>query len=225
VSKIKDQKSKIKNKSKILNTDIGIRDLVAWICFVVLILMFGFLSPAPVLADSLWNDNSASPYSPSKAYKVGDIINVVILENSSAKNQALTKTNVADNLSAKFTHTLQRLAPVIGMNTQAAGQLQNQYTGDGSTTRGNNVQARIAAWVIEVLPNGNLLIKGRHKVNVNDELQEITLTGTVRPRDIAGSNTVFSYQVANAELTVNGTGAVSDTAQPGWLTRIFNWLF
>ncbi|MBN3033610.1 MAG: flagellar basal body L-ring protein FlgH [Candidatus Saganbacteria bacterium] len=176
-------------------------------------------------ANSLWNEDSASPYSPAKAYKVGDIINVVILENTSAKNQATTKANVTDNLSAKFTHTMQRLAPVIGLNTQANGQLQNLYTGDGSTVRGNNVQARIAAWVIEVLPNGNLLIKGRHKVNVNDEMQEITLTGTVRPKDIAGSNTVYSYQVANAELTVSGSGAVSDTAQPGWLTRLFNWIF
>ena len=176
-------------------------------------------------ADSLWNENSASPYSPQKAYKMGDIINVVILENSSAKNSAATKTNVNDNLSAKFTHTLQRLAPIIGANNQAMGQLQNQYTGDGSTVRGNTVTARIAAWVVEVLPNGNLSIKGRHRVNINDEEQEIMITGTVRPKDIAGTNTVYSYQVADAELIVSGTGAVSDAGAPGWLTRIFNWLF
>ena len=176
-------------------------------------------------ADSLWNENSASPYSPQKAYKMGDIINVVILENSSAKNSAATKTNVNDNLSAKFTHTLQRLAPIIGANNQAMGQLQNQYTGDGSTVRGNTVTARIAAWVVEVLPNGNLSIKGRHRVNINDEEQEIMITGTVRPKDIAGTNTVYSYQVADAELIVSGTGAVSDAGAHGWLTRIFNWLF
>ncbi|OGB90253.1 hypothetical protein A2625_02890 [candidate division WOR-1 bacterium RIFCSPHIGHO2_01_FULL_53_15] len=176
-------------------------------------------------ADSLWNENSASPYSPQKAYKMGDIINVVILENSSAKNSAATKTNVNDNLSAKFTHTLQRLAPIIGANNQAMGQLQNQYTGDGSTVRGNTVTARIAAWVVEVLPNGNLSIKGRHRVNINDEEQEIMITGTVRPKDIAGTNTVYSYQVADAELIVSGSGAVSDAGAPGWLTRIFNWLF
>src|SRR3989338_709169 len=157
-------------------------------------------------AHSLWNENSASPYSPQKAYKMGDIINVVILENSSAKNSAATKTNVNDNLSAKFTHTLQRLAPIIGANNQAMGQLQNQYTGDGSTVRGNTVTARIAAWVVEVLPNGNLSIKGRHRVNINDEEQEIMITGTVRPKDIAGTNTVYSYQVADAELIVSGSG-------------------
>ncbi len=176
-------------------------------------------------ADSLWNETSASPYSPTKAYKLGDIINVVILENSSAKNSATTKSNVTDNLSAKFTHTLQRLAPVISTNISMVGQAANQYTGDGSTARGNAVTARIAAWVVDVLPNGNLAIKGRHRVNVNEEEQEITITGAVRPKDIAGSNTVYSYQVADAQLTVSGTGAVTETAQPGWLTRIFNWIF
>ncbi len=195
------------------------------ICFEVGCLMFGFMAVRPAHADSLWNENSAGPYSPQKAYKVGDIINVVILENSTAKNSATTKTNVNDNLSAKFTHNLQRLAPIIGTNSQAVGQLQNQYTGDGSTARGNNVSARIAAWVVEVIPNGNLSIKGRHRININDEEQEITITGIVRPKDIAGSNTVYSFQVANAELAVSGSGAVSDAGAPGWLTRIFNWLF
>ncbi len=189
------------------------------------LLLLACLAVSAARADSLWNETSASPYSPTKAYKLGDIINVVILENSSAKNSATTKSNVTDNLSAKFTHTLQKLAPVISTNISMVGQAANQYTGDGSTVRGNNVTARIAAWVVDVLPNGNLAIKGRHRVNVNDEEQEITITGTVRPKDIAGSNTVYSYQVADAQLTVNGTGAITDTAQPGWLTRIFNWIF
>ena len=76
-----------------------------------------------------------------------------------------------------------------------------------------------------VLPNENLEITGKHKVQVNDEIQEITITGSVRPKDISGANTIFSYQVANAELIVKGKGVVADTESPGWLTRIFNWLF
>jgi flagellar L-ring protein precursor FlgH len=75
------------------------------------------------------------------------------------------------------------------------------------------------------LPNGNLKIKGKHKVEVNDEIQEITISGIVRPKDISGSNSIYSYQVANAELAVKGTGVVAETEAPGWLTRLFNWLF
>lgn len=176
-------------------------------------------------ADSIWNEKSASPYSTEKSHKVGDIINVLILESTTAKNQAGTKSDVKDDLGGKFTHTLARLAPIIGTNNQAVGQISNKYSGIGQTSRASNVSARIAAWVTEVLPNGNLAIKGKHKVQVNDEIQEIMFTGNVRPKDISGANTIYSYQVANAELNVMGTGVIAETESPGWLTRIFNWMF
>lgn len=185
------------------------------------LLIFAF----PTYADSIWNKESASPYSTQKAYKVGDIINIVILESTSARNKAGTKTDVKDDLGARFSHTIERLAPVLGTSNQAAGQVFNRYKGEGQTTRSSSVQARIAAWVTAVMPNGNLKIKGRHKVEVNDEIQEITIAGIVRPKDISGSNAIYSYQVANAELAVKGTGVVAETESPGWLTRIFNWLF
>lgn len=187
--------------------------------------MLGMLLVSLAAADSIWNENSASPYSTQKTYKVGDIINIIVLESSSAKSLAGTKTDVKDDLSAKLTHTIARLAPVIGTNSQVALTAQNKYAGDASTNRGNNVTARIASWVTEVLPNGNLNIKGQHRVEVNDELQEITITGLVRPKDISGANTIYSYQVANANLAVKGTGSVADSSAPGWITRIFNWLF
>ena len=179
----------------------------------------------PARADSIWNKESASPYSTQKAYKKGDIINVIIMESTSAQNRAGTKTDVRDDLGAKFSHTIERLAPVIGKSNQATGQLSNRYRGLGQTSRASSVQARIAAWVTEVMQNGNLKIKGRHKVEVNDEIQEITIIGIVRSKDISGANAVYSYQVANAELAVKGTGVIAETESPGWLTRIFNWLF
>jgi flagellar L-ring protein precursor FlgH len=176
-------------------------------------------------ADSIWTKDSASPYSTDKALKVGDIINVIVAESTSAQNQAATKSNVKDDLAAKLTHTIQRLAPIIGTDTQIGGQVSNNYAGTGQTTRSSGVQARISAWVTEVLPNGNLQIEGKHRVQVNDETQEITIRGTVRPKDISGANTIYSYQVANADLTVQGSGVVADTESPGFLTRLFNWLF
>lgn len=190
---------------------------------IVLLLIVNLL--LPVGADSVWNSDSASPYSTQKAYKVGDIVNVIILERTSAQNKAGTSTDVKDNLSLKFSHTIQRLAPIIGTDNSATGNFSNKYRGFGNTSRSSNVQARIAAWVTNVLPNGNLSIKGRHRVEVNDEVQEITINGIVRPKDISGANSIYSYQVANAELAVKGTGVIADTESPGWLTRIFNWIF
>lgn len=192
--------------------------------FVVLVFGICFFL-APVLADSIWNAESASPYTTHKAYKEGDIINIIILESTTAQNRAGTKSDVRDDLGLKFTHTLQRLAPTIGRDNQMTGQASNKYQGLGQTSRYSNVQARISAWVTEIMPNGNLKVKGRHRVEVNDEIQEITITGMVRAKDISGSNSVYSYQVADAELAVKGTGVVAETESPGWLTRIFNWLF
>jgi flagellar L-ring protein FlgH len=188
-----------------------------------LLLVFSTLQPA--WADSVWNKESASPYSTEKNYKVGDIINILIMESTTAQNQAGTKSDVRDDLGMKLTHTLQRLAPIIGANTAIDSTWSNKYKGVGSTSRASNVQARIAAWVTEVQPNGNLTIIGKHKVQVNDEIQEITLTGNVRAKDISGANSVYSYQVANAEVNVKGSGVVADTESPGWVSRIINWLF
>ncbi len=220
---------KIKNKKLKIKDNVCLRHILLYKIIVPSFFIFAFLFfillALPALADSLWNKDSASPYSTQKAYKVGDIINIIILESTTAQNKAGTKTDVRDDLGAKFSHTLQRLAPIIGRSNQLAGQISNKYKGLGQTTRSSSVQARIAAWVTGVIPNGNLKIKGRHKVEVNDEIQEITITGLVRPKDISGSNTVYSYQIANVELAVKGTGVVADTESPGWLTRLFNWLF
>lgn len=189
------------------------------------ILSFGFLTALPSAADPVWNQASASPYSTQKAYKVGDILNILIVESTSAQNKAGTKTDVRDDLGAKFLHTIQRLRPSIDYNNQITGNIQNRYDGFGQTSRISKVHSRVAAWVKDVLPNGNLSIQAQHKVVVNDETQEINITGIVRPKDISGSNTVFSYQVANAEISIKGSGVVAEGESPGWLTRIFNWLF
>ncbi|MFA5839385.1 MAG: flagellar basal body L-ring protein FlgH [Candidatus Margulisiibacteriota bacterium] len=192
----------------------------------ILIALF-FLSAifTPSIADTIWNDQSASPYTTEKAYKLGDIISIVIAESTKAQNNAGTKTDVKDDLAMKLNHTLTQLAPIIGTNLQFNASWGNKYSGQGQTSRTNSVAARISAWVTDVLPNGNLSIIGKHKVTVNDEMQEITISGIVRPKDISGSNTVFSYQVANADVLIKGTGTVAESESAGWLTRFLNWLF
>ncbi|NQT30074.1 MAG: flagellar basal body L-ring protein FlgH [Candidatus Saganbacteria bacterium] len=213
-------------KNKFQRPSIWMLNIGYWLLFGFCILsLVAYFSILPVRADSVWNDNSASPYNAQKAYRVGDIVNVIIMENTSAKNKARTKTNVRDDLGLQFAHTIQRLAPIIGASNQVTGQVSNKFTGDGETTRSNDVSARVAAWVTNVFPNGNLEIRGRHKVEVNDEMQEITVSGIVRPKDLSGENTVYSYQVANAEVSVRGTGVIADTESPGWITRLFNWIF
>jgi len=186
------------------------------------ILMLGLTANA----DSIFKvGTNSSPYSPEKSFKVGDLITVLILESTSAQHKAQTKTGVTDDLGLRFNHTIERLAPLIGTSNSLSGAASQKYGGTGSTQRESNVQAKVAALVTEVLNNGNLRIEGRHKVSVNDENQEIVVTGTVRSKDVSIGNTIYSYQVADADISIKGAGVVQEAEAPGWLTRILNWLF
>jgi len=196
---------------------------------IFLILIFSVcLIPSSFLfsasANSLWNDKSTSLYSAQKVFKEGDIVTILVIESSTALSSAGTNTDVKDDLSAWFTN--------IGYGntgtsprSQAEIRGENNYTGTGKTTRANTIQAKIAAVVTKVLSNGNLAVSGVHTVIVNDERQEIKVNGIVRPQDITSANTVFSYQVAQAEISVMGEGSVAEAQNPGWFTRFLNWLF
>lgn len=190
-----------------------------------LIFFFVFIMVFTCYADSLWNKNSSSPFSPDKAYKVGDIITILIVESTSAQQKAGTNTNIQDDLSMQLSHTIQRLAPYIGTDNSVTSKNANKYVGAGTTQRASSVTAKIAAIITNVFDNGNLKIEGKHKLDVNDESQQIEINGIVRSRDVSASNTIYSYQVASAEVSVRGSGAVQEAEAPGWFTRIINWLF
>jgi len=192
--------------------------------FVLLTLIFLVFSHVS-FSDSLWNENSSSPYTTQKTYKVGDIINVLILESTSAIQEAGTQTHVRDELGLKFDYTLQGADSRTTSRNKADFDAENKYRGIGKTSRSSNVRARVASVVKEVLPGGKLQIEGKHVVDVNREKQTVIIKGVVRSKDINIDNTVFSYQVADAEIIVKGSGVVGEAEQPGWLTRFFNWLF
>ena len=85
----------------------------------------------------------------------------------------------------------------------------------------------MTAQVVDVLPNGNLIIEGNREVRVNAENQMITLTGMVRPRDITADNVIQSTYIADARIAYSGTGVLNDRQRPGWFTRVMDkvWPF
>lgn len=181
--------------------------------------------PPEAEADSLWKDGAASPYTTEKLLQVGDIITILVVESTSAIHKAGTDTNVKDDFGGKLDHTISRLSSLVPTATKAEGNLSNKYSGTGKTERTSSLKAKIAVVVTEVLSGGNIRIAGKHKVAVNDETQEILVSGIIRSKDVSIANTVYSYQVADADITVKGTGVVQDAESPGWFTRFLNWLF
>src|SRR5690625_1434465 len=171
-------------------------------------------------AASLWN-SAQSMYSDQKARSVGDLVTLIIVEQAQASQSASTNTG-SDGKVQVGPIALADIVPVIppisaGGSDSAAAR--------GSTTRGGSLNARMTAKVVEVLPNGNLVIEGRQTIIVNNEEQVIVVSGQVRSKDVAPDNTVLSTFVADATIRYEGTGPVGDKQNPGLLTRLFNWLF
>ena len=197
-----------------------------YISFLISFILFSSLCfAANCTADSLFSDNSPSPYSTQKTYKIGDIITILVLETTSAVQKAGTDTQNQDNLSTSLTHTIDRISGTIAPNNQVNAGWGNKYKGAGSTTRSSNVVAAVSAQVTGIEQGGNLTITGHHKVSVNEEIQDIVINGIVRTKDVTSWNTVYSYQVANADISVKGVGSVGSASSPGILTRFFDLIF
>jgi len=192
-------------------------------------LLFG-LFITPILSTSLWNKTAKSPYSSSRAHKVGDIITILIEETTRADQSAGTNTSKRSAVESELLANWNRVVSVMGtrrddIRTRGEISAGDEYVGRGETSRRSLVRARISATVTHVLANGNLYLLGKHRVNVNEETETIMVAGLIRPADISPENTIFSSQIAEAQISVKGSGTVADKQSPGLLTRLFGWLF
>jgi flagellar L-ring protein precursor FlgH len=182
---------------------------------------------------SLWSDSGglSQMFINAKARHVGDILTVNIVETSSASNKATTKTGRTSSLTGGLSHFFNMEQsypsdrPFFNPFSSVSGSLSSDFNGDGSTVRSGALTAYMTARIVEILPNGNLLIEGNREVRVNDENQIITLTGLVRPRDVSADNVVQSTYIADAKISYSGTGIVNDRQKPGWLMRILDYVW
>jgi flagellar L-ring protein precursor FlgH len=179
-------------------------------------------SPAPA-EGSLWTAKDLfGVCADLRARNVGDIVTINIVEAASASKNATTKTSRTTALNASWSGVLQNISGSLLGNNQQAG-FANSLDGEGATTRNSTLNAYISAQVIQVLPNGNLVIQGSQQVQVNNENQILNIQGVIRPVDIDSTNTILSTAIAEAKIELNGQGAVSDKQNVGWLTRILDW--
>ena len=187
-------------------------------------------NPRPRSPGTLWNGDEGSWLSDIKARRVGDIVTVIIKEQAKASKQATTNTSRGASISAGIS-TLFGLEDNVGDSINPASMIKansaNDFSGQGKTTRSEDLTATLTTQVVEVYPNGNLKIRGGKSVAVNNENQIIYLTGIVRQYDVTAENTVDSGNILNAQITYTGKGALSDKQKPGWLMRIFDnaWPF
>lgn len=188
----------------------------------------------PEASSGIWNEmGSGDLFQDLRAYKVGDLVTVNIVETASASKSASTQTGKDSSINAGISNILgweNRMKHLTSFGKEDVranydngnlfkGSLSNSFSGTGSTSRGDRMTASITAHVIDVKPNGNLLIKGTREIRVNSETQIIVLSGLIRPADISPDNTILSSYIGNAKIEYLGSGALSDKQRPGWLTR------
>ena len=181
---------------------------------------------APAAAQSLWTVRAGSLVTDTRAARAGDLLTILIDEESTADKTGETKLKRDSSFNAKLsppTFDYPKWLNNFLSNLQTSGSGASNYEGTGTTTRKDRATAQITAKVMRVLDNGNLVIEGRRMVVVHDETQTIVLSGLVRPQDVAPDNTVRSAFVADAEVRIEGRGAISDRQRPGFFQRFFDF--
>jgi flagellar L-ring protein FlgH len=174
---------------------------------------------------SIWTPASVSMYQDLKAKRVGDTLTITVSEKSDASKTAKTTTGRAKDNSAdlNFAGLTAGSTTVLGpLKTGYTGKFDNNFKGSGVTSKTDTMTAYMSATVIDVMPNGNLLIRGSRWTKVNDELQQMVLEGVVRPVDISHRNEILSQKIADAKIFIVGKGPVSSYQKPGWLGQLFD---
>lgn len=183
---------------------------------------------------SLWRD-TASFYEDRKARRVNDLVTIIISEQSAASKKATTNASktatqddsVSDMLGLPTTASLQIAKKYMHFSPSVKGSAKSNFAGKGDTTREGKLTATITAKVMEVLPNGNLVIESRKEILANNEKEILVFRGIINPDNISSNNTVQSQYVADAQIYLVGDGVLSDKQSQGWFTRFIDsiWPF
>ena len=183
-----------------------------------------------VRADSLWKDDvSRSPFADKKARFVGDILNIRVQESNAAKRNAKTESSRAGEADASISSFL------FGTSTDGSGAFKHKgaypamkfsnatsHAGTGTIDNSDSITARFGVRVVDVLPNGNLIVEGIRNASYAGESQTIVLRGAVRPFDIESDNTIYSYLLSDLHIRYVSSGVISSAKDKGWFMNFWD---
>jgi flagellar L-ring protein precursor FlgH len=171
-------------------------------------------------SNSLWSDKAASLYQDQEiTFELGDVITVIIEEDTDAVQSANTSVSQDSNISAGPGLGIFDFIKNFGLN------YADKDGAEGETARSGQIRGDITTLITEVYSNGNFKIVGTKTIKINGEEQVIRLSGIIRPEDITEENTITSKKVADASIEFEGQGVITAKQQPNIFQRILNWLF
>lgn len=188
--------------------------------------------PAERNANSLWRTGSRAFFKDQRAADVGDILTVVVdLQDQATLNNKTTRARTSNENATLgallgYEAALDFLLPEAVVNTDLVdANAQHDATGTGTISRDEDIDLKIAAVISQILPNGNLVIHGRQEIRINFEARELQVAGVIRPEDISSTNTINYEQIAEARISYDGRGQLSDLQQPRYGQQVFDILF
>lgn len=160
-----------------------------------------------------------------RARAVGDILTIVIQEQHSVKNEEKVERRQDTSLAARLeAYSLSDRTFQSNTLPRIDIRKEQDFNGEAKQNSGSDVRASIAVVVVDVQPNGNLVVAGARTVTVNDETKTLRLSGLVRPLDVTPNNTVGSSQVADARIAIVGDGANTRQVTRGPVGKLFDTL-
>lgn len=178
---------------------------------------------------SLFRTGAGAFFRDQRAGKLGDIltIKINIQDKADLGNNTSRTRGGSENGGLGGLLGIAPVAKLLGNNAAAALETNSgsKYAGGGTTARSETINMTMAAIVTQVLPNGNLMIRGKQEVRVNFEMRELIVTGIIRPEDIARDNSIQHSQIAEARVIYGGKGQLTDAQQARWGQQIYDALF
>lgn len=178
---------------------------------------------APPASGSLFQGGQGLElFADRKANRIGDIITVVLNERTVSQktnNVSITKENDTDFDAGPLLGTTPSFK---NLSLESDLAHDREFTGEADADQSNSLEGNISVTVADILPNGNLLVRGEKWMTLNRGDEYIRISGVIRPEDINPDNTVLSQRLANARISYSGTGELADSNRMGWLGRFFN---
>jgi len=188
-------------------------------------------SLVPVQSASLFRAGAAGLFRDNRAYAKGDILTVrVQTTDKAALDNATTRSRTGKESAGiagllGLDKLIDKIIPGKTSSASVTGNSDSGNKGSGTIARSETINLTLAAVVTDVLPNGNLLIRGRQEMRVDNELRELVITGLIRPQDIARDNSIRHTQIAEARVLYGGRGQLTSAQQARWGQQIYDALF
>jgi len=163
-----------------------------------------------------------------RARGLNDLVTIHVLESiegTGTADSALNKNSAASAGVSQLFGVEKKLPGIIDPTNLVGATADTKFKGGGTTTRTGQLSATITARVVEVLPNGDLVLEGAREIDINGDRQIVVLTGVARQGDIDQNNVVQSPQIGQLRIRYFGRGLIKDNLKPGWLIRVMNKIF